>query len=156
MSDVAMVQQGSGNPEDLVTVQVTYKITRREYARLFQMLPVGIVAAVADDGAARETPRERPAALNATSSPSGVSLIRGVPIPNGTRLRKEYKGEMHYAHVQDGGILVNGECFTSPSAAARAITRSQVDGWTWWECCLPGKDTWQLLDVLRRHRRNAA
>jgi hypothetical protein len=46
-------------------------------------------------------------------------------------------------------LAVNGEKFSSPSKAAGAITGNSVNGWTFWECKMPEKSSWQMIKSLR-------
>jgi hypothetical protein len=41
--------------------------------------------------------------------------------------------------------MINGKKFLSPSAAAVSITRNAVDGWLFWDCKLPGDDSWVAI-----------
>lgn len=74
---------------------------------------------------------------------------KGVRFPAGTVLRAEYKGKQYAATVEGGGLTLNGKRFSSPSAAAMAITKSPVNGWVFWECRFPGQSNWQLIKTLR-------
>ena len=77
-------------------------------------------------------------------------VAKGVRFAAGTEFRGHYRGQVHTARVEGGSLLVNGKKFASPSAAAVSITTSPVNGWRFWECRLPGKSTWQLIESLRR------
>jgi hypothetical protein len=77
-------------------------------------------------------------------------VTKGVFFPHGTEFRGSYKGQMYYARVDDGSLVLNGKRFSSPSAAATEITRNPVNGWKFWECKLPEKQSWQSIDNMRR------
>jgi len=77
-------------------------------------------------------------------------VVKGVCFPNGTEFRSTYRGLPYTGKVQVGALVVNGKRYESPSSAAVAITGGAVNGWRFWECKLPGKFTWQLIDSLRR------
>ena len=77
-------------------------------------------------------------------------VVRGVLFPFGTEFRGKYKGRVHNARVENGALVLNGKRFRSPSEAAASITGYAVDGWCFWECRLPGKSSWQLIENLRR------
>ena len=77
-------------------------------------------------------------------------VTKGVWFPAGTEFRATYKGQVRTARVESGVLVVNGQHYDSPSAAAVAITGSSVNGWRFWECRLPGKFSWQLIESLRR------
>lgn len=74
---------------------------------------------------------------------------KGVRIPEGTHFRTTYQGEEHTGRVEGGALVVNGERFSSPSAAGSSITGYPVNGWTFWKCRLPDEDRWVLMDALR-------
>jgi Restriction Enzyme Adenine Methylase Associated/Protein of unknown function (DUF2924) len=90
-------------------------------------------------------------ALTETDSPASDDWVtKGVRLPSGTELRSTYKGKTYLARVNSGALVLQGQRFDSPSAAAMSITGSAVNGWTFWEYKLPGQDRWQILKSLRR------
>jgi hypothetical protein len=91
-------------------------------------------------------------AAGAVSEP-GAWITKGVRFPAGTEFRAHYKGETHLARVQNGALVLNGQRYNTPSAAAMAITGSPVNGWTFWECRLPGQAAWQMMKALRKRTR---
>lgn len=76
-------------------------------------------------------------------------VSKGVTFPHGTEFRAPYKGEYYYGKVENGALIVNGKKFTSPSKAAISITHNSVNGWIFWECKLPGSQTWRKINELR-------
>lgn len=86
-------------------------------------------------------------------SEPGAWITKGVRFPAGTEFRAHYKGETHLARVQNGALVLNGQRYDTPSAAAMAITGSPVNGWTFWECRLPGQAGWQMIKALRKSKR---
>ena len=80
----------------------------------------------------------------------GDWISKSVRFPVGTEFRATYKGQTVLGRVEGGALVVNGERFQSPSAAAVAVTGTPVNGWTFWECRLPGKSAWQILKALRK------
>ena len=81
----------------------------------------------------------------------GLSWVsKGVSFPHGTEFRAPYKGQQYTGKVENGALVVNGERFTSPSAAAVSITENPVNGWRFWECLLPGTSRWKLIASLRK------
>lgn len=86
------------------------------------------------------------------SSNGGVTdwFYKGIRFPAGTSLRAKYKGQVHAARIDRGGIVVGGKRFATPSDAARAITGTNVNGWRFWQCRLPGDTGWRRLDALRQ------
>ena len=90
-------------------------------------------------------------ALTKTETPAPDDWVtKGVRLPAGTELRSNYKGNTHLAGVSSGALVLKGRRFDSASAAAMSITGNPVNGWTFWECKLPGQDRWQILKSLRR------
>lgn len=95
--------------------------------------------------------QSKPSAAKEATGPSpGDWVAKGVRFPVGTEFRASYKGQYRNGRVEGGALAVNGQRYDSPSAAAVAITSSPVNGWRFWECRLPGKSSWQLIESLRR------
>ena len=93
-------------------------------------------------------PRQEPLPQKAQSGKPWV--VKGVVFPQGTEFRSSYKGQMYYARVDDGSLVLNDKKFSSPSAAAIEVTGSSVNGWVFWECKLPEKQNWQSINILRK------
>ena len=75
------------------------------------------------------------------------ALIRAGRLPIGTDLHhvsRRYPDRDVTATVVKGGISLRGEVYSSPSGAAKSLTGTAVDGWTFWR--LPDG---QLLHSLR-------
>ena len=86
-------------------------------------------------------------------SPSGGGTpwaTKGVSFPHGTEFRATYKGQQYKGVVQNGALVVRGNRYSSPSAAAVDITGNPVNGWRFWECLQPGSAKWKLIAELRR------
>jgi len=79
-------------------------------------------------------------------------LCKGVRFPAGTEFRANYKGGVYYAKVEGGSLVVDGKSVTSPSDAAKIVTNTNVNGWTFWECRFPGESRWKLIKGLRSQR----
>lgn len=79
-------------------------------------------------------------------------VVKGVHFPQGTEFRANYKGQMYYGKVESGKFVVNNKPFDYPSAAGNEITGKSVNGWTFWECRMPGERSWQIIKSLRRQR----
>jgi len=77
-------------------------------------------------------------------------VSKGVYFPLGTEFRASYKGKNYYGKVESGAFVVSGRRFDSPSAAAVDITGNPVNGWTFWECRLPSRSSWQMIKALRK------
>ena len=70
--------------------------------------------------------------------------------PNGTRFRATYKGRTFAAEIRDGcWIGSDGLVRTSPSAAAGAISGTNVNGWRFWHGLLPETSNWRRLDEFK-------
>ena len=85
----------------------------------------------------------------AAENDSGAWTSKGVKFPEGTEFRANYKGQTIYAHVRDNALVVNGQKASSPSDAARVVTGNSVNGWTFWQCKLPGETRWRGLQGMR-------
>jgi len=79
----------------------------------------------------------------------------GVELPHGTKLRMSYNGSQFTAEIVDGRWLVDGDFYSSPSAAAYGVARTRegspanINGWIYWEALLPGEKTWVYLGDMR-------
>jgi len=89
-----------------------------------------------------------PAAANVADA--GDWIAKGIRFPAGTEFRANHKGQTWLGRVGRGALVVNGKRFDTPSAAAVAITKTPTNGWTFWECRLPGQASWQIIKGLRR------
>ena len=76
----------------------------------------------------------------------------GVEFPHGTVFRANHKGQQFRASIEDGVLIYDGQKQTSLSRAAIAVTKGPANGWKFWQCQLPGKDTWVVADRLRSKR----
>lgn len=86
-----------------------------------------------------------------SASSTGMAWVsKGVSFAHGTEFRATYKGKQYTGTVKNGALVVNGKRYSSPSAAAVAITRNPVSGWRFWECLPPGATKWKLIADLRR------
>ena len=99
-------------------------------------------------------PREGTSATSVNSPAPSDWVAKGVRFPAGTELRATYKGQNYLARVTDGALVLNGKRYDSPSAAAMSITNHPINGWTFWQCRLPGQGRWTLLRELRTSRPN--
>lgn len=85
---------------------------------------------------------------------------KGVLLPHGTRVRMDYNGRTHEGEIFDGSWLVEGERFSSPSAAAGGTARTKsgkrtnLDGWIYWWALMPGEETWVKLSEIRDNELN--
>lgn len=86
-------------------------------------------------------------------SGQGDWVTKGVRFPNGTEFRASHKGQKYYGKVEPGALVVDNKRFHSPTAAAVTITGYQVNGWTFWECCMPGKSSWRMIKLLRKQEK---
>ena len=95
-------------------------------------------------------PKKTSNTATAAASGQGDWVSKGVHFPTGTEFRASYRGQTYYGKVESGGLVVDNKRFHSPSAAAVAITGHPVNGWTFWECRMPGKSSWQMIKSLRK------
>jgi predicted CopG family antitoxin len=84
------------------------------------------------------------------SAGPGDWVTKGIRFPAGTEFRANYKGQTHLARVEGGALVLSGKRYDTPSAAAMSITASPVNGWTFWECRLPGQAGWKIIKALRK------
>lgn len=74
---------------------------------------------------------------------------RNLVLPSGTTLRAKYKSRQYHAEIRDGRwIDEQGVEHDSPSAAARHITGTNVNGLRFWHGRLPKQSDWYPLDTL--------
>jgi hypothetical protein len=97
------------------------------------------------------TARQRNVPL--TVPTEGDWMAKSIRFPVGTEFRASYKGQTYLARVENGALVLNGERFDTPSSAAMSITKSPVNGWTFWECRFPGQASWQMIKTLRTRSR---
>jgi hypothetical protein len=94
---------------------------------------------------ARKTDVPAPAASGA-----GDWIAKGVRFPAGTEFRTHYKGQTHLGRVEAGALVLEGKRYDTPSSAAMSITKSNVNGWRFWEARLPGQSGWKMIESMRR------
>ena len=96
-------------------------------------------------------PSRQGAALAPGVPNPGDWVTKGVRFPSGTEFRAVYKGQTHLARAENGALVLNSKRFDSPSAAAMSITGNKpVNGWTFWQCRLPGQAGWKMIKALRK------
>lgn len=77
-------------------------------------------------------------------------VVSGTSFPPGSEFVADYKGQSYSGIAKDGKLeLSDGHKFTTPSAAAMHITGSNVNGWRFWKCKLPGASQFVLVERLR-------
>jgi hypothetical protein len=82
-------------------------------------------------------------------------ICEGARLPEGSKLRKWYRGKQHDAVIINGSILLNGKQYHAPSAAAMAVTDgTPVNGWLFWEYFDEGEIAWKKLNELRKPNDN--
>jgi len=84
--------------------------------------------------------------VHKTGSEPGFLLCRGGKIADGTKLRVNYLGNTYEAQVRGGKIWLNDKSYSSPSRAARAITRNNVNGWRFWDYFDDELNQWRKLE----------
>jgi hypothetical protein len=86
--------------------------------------------------------------------PEAGFYSRGLWLPNGTRLRARYKQRLFEARIADGKwVDTVGNEHTSPSAAAAAITSTNVNGLHFWEAKRPTDHGWRRLQAFVADKR---
>jgi len=108
--------------------------------------------------AAQDTPHDLNELLhNTPRRPNDLADLLGgawfdnVQFANGTRFTAQYKGATYNAEIKDGvWVGSDGVARTSPSAAASAISGTNVNGWKFWFVKRPEDSDWQRMDDLRR------
>ncbi len=91
----------------------------------------------------------------AKSTKSGANgsrpwVVSDTSFPAGSEFMADYKGKTFSGIARDGKLeLSDGAKFTTPSAAAIHITGSNVNGWRFWKCRLPGASQFVLIERLR-------
>lgn len=86
---------------------------------------------------------------SANISANGFLYCRGGKIPNGLKLRGSHLSKKYEAEVKGGKVWLNQKGYDSPSKAARSITKSSINGWTWWEYFDEHSKEWRSLSNLR-------
>jgi hypothetical protein len=95
-------------------------------------------------------------AIGAKTKAAPTSIVddwfsKGVRFPVGTEFRASYKGAKYSGVIKAGKLLIEGKQAFSPSNAATMITETNVNGWNFWECKLPGEGRWRTLADLRKN-----
>lgn len=88
-------------------------------------------------------------------SSEGYLYSRGGKIPNGTKMRTQYKTRRLEGEVRGGLIWIDGKSYGNPSYAARAVGRGSVNGWQVWEYYDKDERGWFPLRRLRTKMRTA-
>jgi hypothetical protein len=84
----------------------------------------------------------------------------GVTVPHGTAAKMEYlHGRQSYeGRFENGRLMVNGRSFSTLSEAASALavtkdgTKTNLNGWLYWQVRLPGQSRWTFLRDMRSKR----
>jgi hypothetical protein len=96
-----------------------------------------------------DLPKESTASRSDGEGTAKPWVWKRVRFPHGTKFRAEYKGQTYRARAEDGAMVYDGNRFKSPSPAAGAVTGNSVNGWTFWECKLPGSNDWKQMSEIR-------
>lgn len=87
------------------------------------------------------------------ASPRLGRLVGDRFLPNGSKLRAKYKGVLYHAEIVNGTLIDgDGKAHSSSSAAARAVTKTNVNGLTFWEVRRPGESGWNKIASLPKAR----
>lgn len=80
----------------------------------------------------------------------GGAWFDNIHFPEGTQFRATYKGQTFFAEIKDGcWVGSDGLVRTSPSAAASAISKTNVNGWRFWHAKRPGDPGWSRIDEFK-------
>jgi hypothetical protein len=75
---------------------------------------------------------------------------RDLFLPNGTLIKATYKQKLYQAKIEGGRwIDQKGGSHSSPSAAAREVTGTSVNGLRFWQAKRPEDSDWYRLDLLK-------
>jgi Restriction Enzyme Adenine Methylase Associated/Protein of unknown function (DUF2924) len=119
--------------KELTNRRATEDVTCNDVIRVLLKLP-------------RQTKQQSRTAANG-NKPWTVS---DTSFPAGSEFMVEYKGKIHSGVVKDGKLeLSGGHKFTTPSAVAVHVTGTNVNGWRFWRCKLPGQSQYVLVERLR-------
>ena len=83
---------------------------------------------------------------------------KDVELPQGTKLRMRYNGRQYTGVIHNGGWLVEGRAYESPSAAAGGVARTTgggqtlLNGWKYWDVKRPSDGNWIPINRLRISR----
>jgi Restriction Enzyme Adenine Methylase Associated len=89
-------------------------------------------------------------AAKAKANGSKPWVVSDSSFPAGSEFMADYKGKTYSGVVKDGKLeLSDGHKFTTPSAAAVHVTKTNVNGWRFWRCKLPGQSQYVLVERLR-------
>jgi predicted CopG family antitoxin len=83
---------------------------------------------------------------------NGDMTTKGIRFPAGTEFRANHKGQEFLGRIADGQLVVAEKKFASLSRAAMDITGGPINGWTFWECRIPGQSRWQTCKTIRESR----
>lgn len=91
-----------------------------------------------------------PDALSLPSGQINGVWFSNVFFPDGTVFRATYKGKTHRAQIRNSQWVDEfGIARTSPSDAANAISRTNVNGWRFWFARRPYDEDWVRMDALK-------
>jgi hypothetical protein len=77
-------------------------------------------------------------------------VVSDTSFPTGSEFIADHKGKTYSGIAKDGKLaLSDGHTFSTPSAAAVHVTGSNVNGWRFWKCKLPGASQYVLIERLR-------
>lgn len=91
-----------------------------------------------------------PRAPAETPPPAGRGYLwKGVFLPDRTRLRMKYRGQIHHAAVEGDRLMFQGRP-VSPGELAKSIAGSSRNAWRDLWVMLPDAERWVVADALRR------
>lgn len=78
---------------------------------------------------------------------------RPFPPPEGTKVKFEYRGQLHMGNIRDRKLVLSGShegICKSFSDASKEVTKTSRNGWLDWYLCLPDEEAWVLADEWRK------
>ena len=78
---------------------------------------------------------------------------RPFPPPEGTKVKFEYRGQLHMGNIRDRKLVLSGShegICKSFSDASKEVTKTSRNGWLDWHLCLPDEKAWVLADEWRK------
>jgi len=77
-------------------------------------------------------------------------IVSDTSFPPGSEFMADYKGATYSGVVEGGKLrLGDGHSFSTPSAAAVHVTKTNVNGWRFWRCRILGASQYVLIERLR-------
>jgi len=106
-----------------------------------------------EEHADRVTQEDEDDLINAVGDPTRGYNWSGVFLPNGTRLRVEYKGDLMFADVRHQNIVFRDEVCSPSQFVSRAANNTSRNAWRDVWIQYPETSKWVFADEARREMR---